>query len=65
MRDVDGDDYGDVGPPAGVTAGTDCDDTSGITFPGAAEIEAPLNCMRDGDDDGWGDAYVSLPVVWA
>ena len=27
MKDVDGDDWGDDAPPAGVTAGTDCDDT--------------------------------------
>jgi hypothetical protein len=26
MKDVDGDDWGDAAPPAGVTPGTDCDD---------------------------------------
>src|SRR5262249_52629131 len=52
MRDVDGDDYGDISPPAGVTPGTDCDDasaTASTTFPGAAQIEGPLNCMKDTD----------------
>jgi hypothetical protein len=36
MRDKDGDDFGDSRPPAGVTPGTDCDDTSpaaAVTFP--------------------------------
>ena len=66
MRDRDGDDYGDQSPPAGVTAGTDCDDasaTAAVTFPGAAQIDGPLNCMKDLDDDGYGDASVSLPIV--
>jgi hypothetical protein len=66
MRDKDHDDFGEVHPPAGVTAGTDCDDasaTAAVTFPGAAQIDGPLNCMKDGDDDGYGDASVALPVV--
>ena len=66
MRDKDLDDFGDINPPAGVTAGTDCDDASpsaAVTFPGAAQIDGPLNCMKDGDDDGYGDASVSLPVA--
>jgi hypothetical protein len=66
MRDKDHDDFGDLTPPAGVTPGTDCDDASAagaVTFPGAAQIEAPLNCMRDADDDGYGDAAAALPVV--
>lgn len=66
MKDLDGDGYGDVDPPPGVTAGSDCDDNSAVaadTFPGAAEIEAPLNCMTDSDGDGWGDLLAVLPVV--
>jgi hypothetical protein len=66
MKDSDGDDYGDLDPPAGVVPGTDCDDDSpdaAVTFPGAASVEAPLNCMKDADDDGYGDASVLLPVV--
>jgi len=63
MRDADEDDFGDLSPPAGVTPGTDCDDQSATTFPGAAEIEGPLNCMKDSDGDGYGDDSVSLPVV--
>ena len=66
MRDKDHDGFGDLTPPAGVTAGTDCDDRSAaaaVTFPGAAQIEAPLNCMRDADNDGYGDASAVLPVV--
>jgi hypothetical protein len=38
MKDSDGDDYGDLTPPAGVTLGTDCDDTNASINPGA------LNC---------------------
>ncbi len=70
MRDKDGDGYGDdfhgLPVPPGVTPGTDCDDrsaTAASTFPGAAEIEAPLNCMKDSDNDGYGDSSVSLPIV--
>jgi len=66
MRDKDGDGYGDITPPAGVTAGGDCDDDSSagpVTFPGAAQIEGPFNCMKDADDDGWGDMLSVLPVV--
>jgi len=33
MRDVDGDDWGDDTPPAGVTAGTDCDDADPDVYP--------------------------------
>jgi hypothetical protein len=35
MRDTDGDDYGDINPPSGVTPGTDCDDGNGSVFPGS------------------------------
>src|SRR5207249_812844 len=68
MKDKDGDDYGDLTPPAGVTPGTDCDDKSpagAFTYPGAAELEVagPLVCMKDQDNDGWGDSAALLPVV--
>lgn len=66
MRDKDGDGYGDLTPPAGVTPGNDCDDDSpsaAVTYPGAAQIEGPFNCMKDADDDGYGDALALLPVV--
>ena len=33
MRDADGDDYGDLDPPAGATPGTDCDDDSFADLP--------------------------------
>ncbi|NIV26339.1 MAG: hypothetical protein GWN45_02975, partial [Gammaproteobacteria bacterium] len=48
MKDVDGDDYGDDTPPAGVTAGTDCDDTD-------PEANAETMWYRDQDQDGFGD----------
>jgi hypothetical protein len=63
MKDTDGDNFGDSNPPAGIVAGTDCDDASAITFLGAAEIDGPFNCMKDADGDGYGDDSVSLPVV--
>ncbi len=66
MQDRDGDGYGDLDVPAGVTPGTDCDDESPSavdTFPGAAAIDGPFNCMKDSDDDDYGDINVSLPVV--
>ena len=34
---------------------TDCDDSDANTYPGAAELESLEDCMRDADDDGWGD----------
>lgn len=33
----------------------DCDDTDPLTFPGAAELESDTLCMRDADEDGWGN----------
>lgn len=33
----------------------DCIDTEGYTFPGAAENESTSDCMRDQDEDGYGD----------
>ncbi len=38
MRDVDGDDYGDMTPPSGVTPGTDCNDSNPNQNPGRPEI---------------------------
>src|SRR5690606_3072351 len=33
----------------------DCDDSNVATFPGAAELDDPIACMHDEDDDGYGD----------
>ena len=36
--------------------GDDCDDASGSTFPGAAELDVSASaCQKDADDDGFGD----------
>ncbi len=43
----------------------DCDDDDPSTFPGAAQDEDPEACMRDADDDGWGDAYPEVGGVAA
>jgi hypothetical protein len=48
---------------AGVSGlATDCDDGDDTTYFGAA-AEAPSQCMRDSDGDGFGDAASSGPVV--
>ncbi len=65
--DADDDGFGDAtacedlpedqSPPAGhVQDDGDCDDGDADTFPGAAELDDPDACMRDADDDGYGDA---------
>ncbi len=56
MRDVDGDNYGDPLPPAGVAPGTDCDETDASTHPGAAPNDNPTACMRDADGDDYGSS---------
>lgn len=73
--DADGDGFGEAGSlPALVcdstTTGyvaddTDCDDTRTATHPGAAEEESDVDCMKDGDKDGWGDDTPPLPGIIA
>mgnify|MGYP002639854775 CR=1 FL=1 len=71
--DADGDGWGLEGqteeacdPPADHTdVFGDCDDDDPDAFPGAAEIEAPEACMRDADDDGWGDQFPTTAGVEA
>ncbi|MEZ4932219.1 MAG: MopE-related protein [Saprospiraceae bacterium] len=43
MRDKDGDGYGDDNPPAGVIAGTDCEDLLPYIYPGV--VLTPTNVM--------------------
>ncbi len=38
MADADDDDWGDDSPPAGASAGTDCNDADYLDFPGSMEI---------------------------
>ena len=52
MKDDDGDDYGDVSPPSGVTDGSDCDDTRTGVNPDPSTNE---NCATPYDDDCDGD----------
>jgi len=62
-QDSDGDGFGDptesledCEPLAGfVSNNEDCDDSSNRTFPGAAPIDSPDLCMKDFDEDGYGD----------
>ena len=49
--DADGDGFG---------SDVDCDDASAVTFPGAAENDSTTDCMKDADNDGYGD---SSPAV--
>ena len=66
--DDDGDTYGSAENtvqacllPAGyVDNDGDCDDTSGTVYPGAAEVEDISSCMRDADEDGWGDIVAPI-----
>ncbi|MBZ5710725.1 hypothetical protein [Nannocystis pusilla] len=46
---------GNTPPPGTVDNDDDCDDGSDKTFPGAAPKDDPNACMRDADDDDWGD----------
>ena len=46
-----------------VTNNTDCDDSSNTTFPGAAPSDSATDCMKDTDDDGYGDVSVTGTVV--
>jgi large repetitive protein len=63
MNDDDGDDWGDDTVSSGVTAGTDCDDTSASIYVGATEVVADGIdqdcddvdvCYVDADGDGYG-----------
>ena len=68
--DNDGDGFGAgdastgcVVPDGFVENDDDCDDASDVTFPGAAEKDSPTACMKDADDDGWGDDSPSGSVT--
>ena len=45
MKDVDGDDYGDDNPPAGVAAGTDCDLSHARVFFSVLDPEDAADCL--------------------
>jgi hypothetical protein len=71
--DEDDDGYGDqlaasvqmCDPPGSyVLDNTDCDDNHDETFPGAAEEDDTTDCMRDADDDGYGDdVFLSSDIL--
>lgn len=54
---------GDSPPPGTVDNDDDCDDSDGKTFPGAAPNDDPAACMKDADDDDWGDGDPSVGGV--
>lgn len=60
--DDDGDGFGQAtttevcsGADGYVEDGSDCDDQDATTYPGAAEEESAVLCMKDADEDGFGD----------
>jgi predicted outer membrane repeat protein len=55
MEDADADGYGDSSPPAGVTAGSDCNDGNAAVSPGDPEVCDAANI--DEDCDGNADDY--------
>lgn len=60
---IDGIDNDLDGIAAVAVGGTDCDDNDPYTFPGAAPLDDATACMRDVDDDGYGDATVAIGVT--
>jgi hypothetical protein len=48
-------DCDDLGEGSTSEAATDCDDNSSDTFPGAAWVDSSTLCMKDSDQDGFGD----------
>ena len=42
---------------------SDCDDSSALTYPGAAPQDSQSACMRDVDGDNYGDSNVSGSIV--
>ena len=73
FEDLDGDLYGSTNTSTSsdltcLSSGfsdvsTDCDDSDIDTYPGSAERESTVDCMRDNDNDGYGDASALTPVV--
>ncbi|MCB9792358.1 MAG: hypothetical protein H6741_06485 [Alphaproteobacteria bacterium] len=73
--DDDNDGFGDpnspgdfcVQPSTHETSNTDCDDTNDLTgqrtFPGAAPNDSATACMKDRDQDDWGDDNASRSGV--
>ena len=63
---------GNVEPPYGVGAmdedgdgfhySDDCDDQDASVYPGAAEYDSEMECMKDTDQDGYGDSGTGLFV---
>ena len=71
MTDADQDGFGDVDPVDGVTAGTDCNDSTDSVYPGAPEvvddgIDQDCNvletCYQDMDSDGQRSHDTSLVI---
>jgi hypothetical protein len=62
--DSDGDGFGDPATETlscevldgYVSDSTDCDDSSEHTYPGAARFESDTECMKDSDDDDYGES---------
>ena len=46
-------------------ANGECDDEDAFAYPGAAELDSEVDCMRDWDGDGYGDANPEMSGVTA
>ncbi|MEC8277717.1 MAG: MopE-related protein, partial [Myxococcota bacterium] len=71
FSDTDGDGYGNPNvsilsctqPSNYVLDNSDCDDSDGSTYVGAAYNQSLTLCMRDSDGDGFGDSTPSNPNI--
>lgn len=68
--DADADTFGDpavstaacAAPPNHVADNLDCDDSSAVTFPGAAPLDSPVACLRDVDTDDFGSSTPPIGI---
>ena len=59
----DGTDADQDGFISEASGGDDCDDNDELTFPGAADLDSTDDCMRDSDDDGYGDVDTEGTII--
>ena len=62
-QDCDGLDQCDLDGDGFSSCTGDCDDTNVHSFPGAAEVDSETECMKDEDQDGYGDSNAGEGVI--